>query len=70
MNDNAKQEHCPECEGIGKIQAKTCSGCDGTGHVIIHSHTHRHGDTVHDHPHPHQEPHHPDKEEEHTHRHK
>lgn len=61
---------CPECRGIGKISALNCSGCQGLGEIIVHSHAHRHGDTLHDHPHPHAEPHQPGEPDIHEHRHR
>lgn len=64
-----KKQQCPECEGIGKVQAVVCTSCEGAGEIIIHSHKHTHGDTVHDHPHSHTEGHHPEDDTGHEHRH-
>ena len=72
MNEENRTDHledCPECMGTGKISAQTCSSCDATGQIIIHSHEHRHGANTHDHPHPHAQPHHPEDDTTHDHRH-
>ena len=63
------REECPECHGIGKIQAGNCGSCEGSGHIIVHSHVHQHGDTEHDHPHSHPDAHDPEDDTEHEHRH-
>ncbi len=60
---------CPECRGIGEINAEICSKCEGSGRIIIHSHPHRHGDTEHNHPHPHKAEHKIEDEIPHDHRH-
>ncbi len=64
-----KKQECPECEGTGKMSARNCHTCGGSGDIMVHSHEHSHGDMTHSHPHPHDHGHDPKDDVSHEHSH-